>query len=182
MSRIGKSPVILPNNVKVDFNDNERKVVVTGPNGELNMFLHPSISFEKKESNVVFYCENENDKYQKAIWGTTRSIFNNLVEGVTKMYEKQLELNGVGYKMELKDKLILYIGYSHPVVMDIPKEISLTLEKNSLKGTSINKQILGNFFANVYNKKPCDVYKHKGFKYPGKFYPKKVGKKVAKSK
>jgi len=100
-----------------------------------------------------------------------------MVQGVATGYNKELELNGVGFRMELGKQLILYIGYSHPVNVDIPDDIKLTLEKNVLKGTSIDKQSLGNFFSYVHNLKPCDVYKQKGFKFPGRFYRKKVGKK-----
>ena len=91
--------------------------------------------------------------------------------------EKEVELNGVGFRMELAKDLTCFLGFSHPVVLPIPSQISLNLEKNVLKGKSIDKQLLGNFFSNLHNIKPCDVYKQKGFKFPGRFYRKKVGKK-----
>jgi large subunit ribosomal protein L6 len=106
-----------------------------------------------------------------------------MVIGVSTGFTKELELNGVGYKMELSGQtLTVYIGFSHPVKLDIHPAIKLSLNKNLLSGTSYDKQLLNNFFGNLHEMKPCDPYKHKGFKFPGRFYIKKVGKKGGKSK
>jgi large subunit ribosomal protein L6 len=178
MSRIGKLPITIPAGVVVDWNKNARVIKVTGPLGELSQDIHSCISIDIADSVLTVGIENENDKFQKAIWGTIRSIIANLVEGVSKGFEKSMELNGVGYKMELANKLTLHIGFSHPVVLDIPAKIKLNLNKNVLSGTSIDKHLIGDFFTRVHDMKACDVYKQKGFKFPDRYYRKKVAKKT----
>lgn len=177
MSRVGKQPVIIPTGVSIKFDNKTSIFEVTGPLGSLNFQVSKVVSLDIKENSIDILVKNPDDKFDRAIWGTTRAIIQNLVEGVTKAFTKELELNGVGYRMELASDLVLYIGFSHPVKISIPKNISLSLEKNLLKGKSLDKQLLGNFFSTIHNMKPCDVYKQKGFKFPGRFYPKKIGKK-----
>lgn len=177
MSRIGKKVVILPSGVTFSYNKNDKKITVNGSLGQLTSNVTSYVGFDVKDGSVSVTIKNENDDFQKAIWGTTRSILNNMVEGVSKGFFKEIELNGVGYRMELAEELTLYIGFSHSVKVKIPAEIKLSLNKNLLSGTSIDKEMLGNFFSQIFKLKPCDVYKHKGFKFPGQFYRKKVGKK-----
>jgi large subunit ribosomal protein L6 len=176
MSRIGKNPIILNDKISIDLSQ-PRIVKVKGPLGELSTNVLDFVEIKVENNQLLVNVKNADDRIQKAIWGTTRAIINNMVEGVSKGYEKKMELNGVGYKMELGKELTLYIGFSHPVKVEIPPSIKLSLEKNVLTGTSYDKQALGNFFTNVHNMKPCDVYKQKGFKFPGRFYRKKVTKK-----
>ena len=177
MSRVGKQPITIPSGVNVNFDTNTRNFDVSGPLGKLSFVVSKLVSLNIEQSLLTLSVENPEDKFDKAIWGTTRAIIQNLVEGVTVGFSKQVELNGVGYRMELASDLTLFIGFSHPVKVQIPKEISLTLEKNVLKGKSLDKQLIGNFFSTIHNMKPCDVYKQKGFKFPDRFYPKKIGKK-----
>ena len=177
MSRVGKKPVLLPTAVSAEYNTTSKVLVVKGPLGTLQFSVANNAQVDIVDSSIQVTVINPLDRYQRALWGTTRAVINNLVEGVFKGYEKELELNGVGFRMELAKQLTLYIGFSHPVVVDIPSDVKLTLEKNVLKGTSIDKQSIGNFFSYIHNMKPCDVYKQKGFKFPGRFYRKKVGKK-----
>jgi large subunit ribosomal protein L6 len=177
MSRVGKQPITIPSGVNVNFDTNTRNFDVSGPLGKLSFVVSKLVSLNIEPSLLTLSVENPEDKFDKAIWGTTRAIIQNLVEGVTVGFSKQVELNGVGYRMELASDLTLFIGFSHPVKVQIPKEISLTLEKNVLKGKSLDKQLIGNFFSTIHNMKPCDVYKQKGFKFPDRFYPKKIGKK-----
>lgn len=177
MSRIGKSPVIIPSGVTISYDDSARVLSVKGQLGELVLTIHPLVSLEITEAEVKVLIEDPTNKLQRSLWGTTRALINNLVQGVTQGFKKELELNGVGYRMELGTELTLHIGFSHPVKVVIPSSIKLNLEKNLLTGTSPDKQALGNFFSYIHNLKPCDPYKHKGFKYPGRFYVKKVGKK-----
>ena len=177
MSRIGKMIIELPNSVEVTVSNDTVKV--KGPKGELSQTLLDFVSVNQEGSALVVKIEKENNKFQRSMWGTSRALVNNLVIGVSEGYSKRLELNGVGFKMSLQGtQLILNIGYSHPVVIEIPKQIILKLEKNELVGESIDKQLLGDFFTRVHNLKPADPYKHKGFKFPGRFYKKKVGKKA----
>ena len=167
----------LPSGVTFDYNDATNLVSVKGSLGELSKKFTTTVSFKVENNEVTVLIKDETDDFQKAMWGTARSIVNNMVEGVSKGFTKEIELNGVGYRMELGSELTLYIGFSHPVKVQIPSGIKLSLNKNLLSGTSSDKELLGDFFSKIFNMKPCDVYKHKGFKFPGKFYKKKVGKK-----
>lgn len=175
MSRIGKKIITIPSNVQVKFAENI--LTAKGPKGELSMKVPPVVKLNQNGSEISFEVENENNKFSRALWGTTRANANNIITGVSEGFSKTLELNGVGYKMELGSKLTLYIGFSHTVVVEIPESIKLELVKNTLSGTSCDKQKIGDFFTNIHDMKPCDVYKHKGFKFPDRFYRKKVGKK-----
>ena len=181
MSRVGKKLIPIDQNVKVELNDN--RVVVTGPNGTLTTTLLDFVSVKVEDGNIAVSVVKENDKFQKANWGTARALIANMVTGVSKGFSKEMELNGVGFKMDITgDILTLNIGFSHPVKITIPKAIKLTITKNLLAGTSFDKQLLNNFFGNIHEMKPCDPYKQKGFKFPGRFYVKKVGKKGGKAK
>ena len=177
MSRIGKMIIDLPENVDVTVENT--LVKVKGPKGELSQELLNFVSVTQKDKQLNIAVTKEENKFQRAMWGTSRALINNLVVGVSEGYTKKLELNGVGFRMAVQGKqLVLNIGYSHPVTIDIPEEITLKVEKNELIGESIDKQLLGDFFTRIHNLKPADPYKHKGFKFPGRFYRKKVGKKA----
>ncbi len=183
MSRIGKKVILVPNTAQLAFDENTNVIRVIGPLGELQFKLHPRVKLNVENNQVSVSIEDKNDRKQRAIWGTSRAIINNMIQGVTTGFSKEVELNGVGFKMELQSnqkKLVVYIGFSHPVYVDIPDGIQLSLEKNKLVGKSIDKQLIGDFFANLHNMKPCDPYKQKGFRFPGKYYLKKVGKKAGK--
>jgi large subunit ribosomal protein L6 len=181
MSRVGKKLIPIDQNVKVELNDN--RVVVTGPKGTLNATFLPFLSIKQDAANIEVCVENEKDKFQKANWGTARAILSNMITGVSTGFTKEMELNGVGFKMDITgDILTLNIGFSHPVKIKVPEAIKITITKNLLAGASYDKQLLNNFFGNIHEMKPCDPYKHKGFKFPGRFYVKKVGKKGGKAK
>lgn len=178
MSRVGKKIITIPNQVTFNFDTANRVVLVRGPLGELKLEkVNRNISIDQTDNNLSIQVADADDKFQRAIWGTTRALIFNLIEGVTTGFKKELELNGVGYRMELNNKLTLFVGFSHPVILDIPASIKLTLVKNKLSGESTDKHMLGDFFTTVHNIKPCEVYKHKGFKFPDRIYRKKVGKK-----
>ncbi len=181
MSRVGKKIISTDQNVDISVNDN--LVTVKGPKGTLSITTLPFVTVNLDNNTVNVSVENSKEKFQRAIWGTTRALINNMILGVTEGFKKELELNGVGYKMELVGQnLTVYIGFSHPVVLVVPEPIKLELAKNVLSGTSYDKQLLNNFFGNLHEMKPCDPYKQKGFKFPGRFYIKKVGKKSGKTK
>lgn len=181
MSRVGKKLIPIDQNVKFEINDNQ--VSITGPNGSLTTKLLSFISVKIDNSTLEVTVENEKDKFQKANWGTARAIIANMVTGVSKGFSKEMELNGVGFKMDITGNILtLNIGFSHPVKITIPESIKLSITKNLLSGTSFDKQLLNNFFGNIHEMKPCDPYKQKGFKFPNRFYVKKVGKKGGKAK
>jgi large subunit ribosomal protein L6 len=177
MSRVGKMIIELPE--KVEILVEKPLVHVKGPSGSLSHEILDFVTLNIESGILKIEVNDEKNRFQRAMWGTTRAIVNNLVIGVTNGFEKKLELNGVGFKMVIQNsQLVLNIGFSHQVIIDIPKEIALTIEKNELIGKSIDKQLLGDFFTRIHNLKPADPYKHKGFKFPGRFYKKKIGKKA----
>lgn len=179
MSRIGKMIIEIPSNVNVENNKETNTVTSKGPKGELSLNIPEFISISRSENILTLSIADENNKKQKSCWGTYRALINNMIIGVSDGFTREMELNGVGYKMELSgNTLKLYIGYSHPVILEIPSNLKINLNKNLIQGESINKQDLGDFFMKIHNMKPCDVYKQKGFKIPGRFYRKKVGKKA----
>ncbi len=181
MSRVGKKVIQIDQSVKFELNGNQ--VVVSGPKGSISAAILDFIIIENAENSLQISVKDPKSKFQKAVWGTTRAILANMVTGVTTGFTKEVELNGVGFKMELSGQtLTAYIGFSHPVKLDVDPAIKLVLNKNLLTGTSHDKQLLNNFFGNLHEMKPCDPYKHKGFKFPGRFYIKKVGKKGGKGK
>jgi large subunit ribosomal protein L6 len=181
MSRVGKKVIQIDKDLELKINGNV--VSIVGPKGSMSTTILEFITIKNDNQNIEVLVEKPNDKFQKSVWGTTRAILSNMVIGVTKGFSKSIELNGVGYKMELANGVLtLYIGFSHPVKIQVNPAINLVLVKNSLTGTSYDKQLLNNFFGNLHEMKPCEPYKHKGFKFPGRFYIKKVGKKSGKSK
>ena len=181
MSRIGKKTISVPEKVTIEFDPQTRICNIKGPLGELNQPIMDFVSVNLEGQEIDLTIKDEKNRLQKSIWGTTRALINNMIVGVTNGYTKELELNGVGYRMELSgSELTLFVGFSHSIKIPIPQGIKLSLNKNILSGTSIDKQLIGNFFSSIHNIKPCEPYKHKGFKFPGRFYAKKVGKKGSK--
>ena len=176
MSRIGKKTAAVPEGVEIKIE--KRQVFVKGPKGTLVFEFHPDIKviLEEKELRV------ENTKKTKAagaLWGLTRVLISNMIEGVTKGYEKQLELQGVGYRMVVKGKkLDMALGFSHPVEVDIPEGLEAKIEKNILTISGIDKQKVGQFAASVRALKKVEPYKGKGFRYVGEIVRKKAGKKA----
>ena len=190
MSRVGKKIIQMDKIVDLQVNGNQ--VVVTGPKGSLSIKILDFVTLEKNGSEIQVCVKNETDKLQKAVWGTTRAILANMIVGVSTGFTKQLELVGVGYKIDITgDMLTLSLGFSHQVKINIPSEIKLSVGKGSktpnsqgfLNGESMDKQFLNNFFGNIHEMKPCEPYKQKGFRFPNRFYTKKAGKaKGGKSK
>lgn len=179
MSRIGKKIIEIPANVIVSYDDALNKVNVRGRLGILDLLIPPFCSVSINDNILSIGVENENDKKQRSSWGTYRTLIDNLIIGVSKGFTREMELNGVGFKMELQGQnLTLYIGFSHTVKIVTPDTVKLVLNKNIISGESIDKQVLGDFFMKIHNMKPCDVYKQKGFKIPNRYYRKKVGKKA----
>ncbi len=176
MSRIGKKPVIVPANVTVTIADGN-VVTVKGPKGELTHALHPDMIL-KLEGNVLTVDRPDEEHLHKSLHGLTRTLLNNMVEGVDKGFKKELEVNGVGYRCEKKgNQLVMRLGYSHEVIMDeIP---GITIEVPSPNKIIINgadKQVVGQFAAEVRGKRPPEPYKGKGIKYTDEVIRRKVGK------
>jgi large subunit ribosomal protein L6 len=175
MSRVGKKPVVIPSGVKVEQKDG--LVTVTGPKGSLSLQVHPKVTVAVAENEMTAEVAKKEDKKEKALWGLTRALLQNLVDGVTKGFEKKLEVNGVGYKVELKGTTLeMRLGFSHPVIVEIPKDLTVTVEKNVITITGADKQHVGQFAAEVRELKKPEPYKGKGIKYSDEVVKRKVGK------
>ena len=178
MSRIGKMPIAIPAGVTVEVAENN-KVTVKGPKGELSRVL-PSEMEIKVEGAEVVVSRPKDLKKMKSLHGLTRTLVNNMVVGVTQGYEKKLEVNGVGYKAsKAGNKLTLNLGYSHPIEMIDPEGIETTVEVASttiitVKG--IDKEKVGQFAAEIRDKRRPEPYKGKGIKYADEVIRRKVGK------
>lgn len=175
MSRIGKKPIEIPSGVTVTLNGST--VTVKGPKGELTRSFHSDIEI-KVEDNVVNVSRPSDDKEHRSLHGTTRAIIANMVEGVSKGFERNLELIGVGYRAQKQGKkLVLNVGYSHPVEVEAEEGIEIEVPANTkitIKGT--DKERVGALAANIRAIRPPEPYKGKGIRYEGENVRRKEGK------
>ena len=176
MSRIGKKPVIIPANVTVNVAEGN-VVTVKGPKGELTNTFHPNMILNV-EGNVLTVSRPNDEAQNRALHGLTRTLINNMVEGVEKGYSKELEVNGVGYRVEKKGtQLVMRLGFSHEVFMDEIPGITVEVPTpNKIIVHGIDKQVVGQFAAEVRSKRPPEPYKGKGIKYTTEVIRRKVGK------
>ncbi len=176
MSRIGKKLIVIPDEVEVKITGT--KISVKGPKGSLDFEFHPSMQVETAEKEIKVSVKEETKK-TKALWGLTRMLISNMIEGVMKGFEKQLELQGVGYRMALAGKkLNMALGFSHPVEVEIPEGLEAKIEKSILTVSGIDKQKVGQFAATVRALKKAEPYKGKGLRYVGEIVRRKAGKKA----
>jgi large subunit ribosomal protein L6 len=178
MSRIGKQPVVIPSGVEAKLQNN--RLTVKGPKGSLEMVVHHEMALKMGEQEIN--VENiGKSKKAPAIWGLTRALIANMIAGVTEGYKKQLELQGVGFRMAVAGKKInMALGFSHPVVVDVPESLEAKIvENNILEVSGIDKQQVGQFAADIRKLKPVEPYKGKGFRYVGEHVRRKAGKKAA---
>jgi ribosomal protein L6, bacterial type len=176
MSRIGKMPIAIPAGVTVEVAENN-KVTVKGPKGTLERVLAPELTIKMEDGHIV--VERPNDlKRIKSLHGLTRTLINNMVVGVTNGYEKVLEVNGVGYRAAKQGKtLALTLGYSHPVNMDDPDGIETVVDgQNKIIVKGIDKEKVGQYAAEIRDKRRPEPYKGKGIKYADEVIRRKVGK------
>ena len=183
MSRVGLSPIPVPQGVKVDIKGNE--VTVEGSKGKLTRLFHPDMSIAFKDGNITVARPTDNRNH-RALHGLTRSLLANMVEGVTKGFEKVLELSGVGYRAQKAgDKLSLQIGFSHPVDFSPPEGIEIAVDgTNRVRIIGIDKELVGETAAQIRAARPADSYKGKGVKYAGerlRLKPGKAGKAAMKA-
>lgn len=177
MSRIGKKPVAIPAGAEVTLTGDV--VTVKGPKGTLQFTYRREAKVVVEEGFVQVTKLGQNKK-AAAIWGTTAKIIANMLIGVTAGFQKQLELNGVGYRMAVAGKKInLALGFSHPVEMLLPEGLEAKIENNVLTISGIDKQLVGEFTAVVRKLKPVEPYKGKGFRYVGEIVRRKEGKKAS---
>ncbi|MCR5733590.1 MAG: 50S ribosomal protein L6 [Lachnospiraceae bacterium] len=176
MSRIGKMPIAIPAGVTVDIAENN-KVTVKGPKGTLERVLVPEMEIKLDGGELTVTRPNDL-KRMKALHGLTRTLLNNMVTGVTNGYEKVLEINGVGYRAQKQGKkLVLSLGYSHPVELEDPEGIETVLEgTNKITVKGIDKEKVGQYAAEIRDKRRPEPYKGKGIKYADETIRRKVGK------
>jgi large subunit ribosomal protein L6 len=175
MSRIGKLPIKVPD--KVNITINSTSITVKGPKGELSKNLPTSIKIIQNDKSIsVLPNEGLNDSYQ--LYGTYRSLVNNMITGVTDGFQRKLELQGVGYRSQIEGKtLILNVGYSHQVKILSPEGIKLSVEGNTnVTVSGLDKELVGQIAANIRLVRPPEPYKGKGIRYQGEYVRKKVGK------
>jgi len=179
MSRIGREPIDLPAGVEVKIDG--QNIAVKGPKGELSMVAHPNMTVTQ-EGNVLHVTRPNDMKENRALHGLTRSLVHNMVVGVSQGYQKTLDVNGVGYRVALEgQKLVMNLGYSHQVFVEPPKGITIEVPNpNQIVIKGADKQMVGQFAAEVREKRPPEPYKGKGIKYSDEVIRRKVGKTGAK--
>lgn len=175
MARGGKAPIKIPDGVQVEVKDNT--VIVTGEKGRLEQRIHPDIRVEIQDGWIRVIRPSDS-KFHKSLHGLYRSLINNMVEGVTKGFQKDLEIVGVGYRAELKGRnLELQLGYSHRIVFSPPEGIELVVDNpNSISVRGADKQLVGQIAAKIRSFRPPDPYKVKGIRYKGEYIRRKAGK------
>jgi len=179
MSRVGKKSISVPKGVKVSLNQGQ--VQVEGPKGKMSFGLNPRIKAELKDGNLVF-DRSTNLKTDRALHGTSRSIVNNMIKGVTDGFQKELGIEGVGFKAQIQGKtLTLSLGFTHPVVFNVPEGLTVEAPKPTqlvIKG--IDKVLVGHFAAKIREVYRAEPYKGKGVRYVGEVVRRKAGKTVTK--
>ena len=175
MSRVGRMPIAVPSGVTMEVAENN-KVTVKGPKGTLTRVFPAEIKIEQKDGEIVLTRPND-EKRNKAMHGLSRALLHNMVVGVTDGFEKKLEVNGVGYRAAKQgNKLVLTLGYSHPVEMEDPEGIETVVDGQTIIVKGISKEAVGQHAAVIREKRPPEPYKGKGIKYADETIRRKVGK------
>lgn len=179
MSRIGKQPVIIPDKVKVTVNG--ETVLVEGPKGKVSKLFAPVVKVSVADQKVTVTPTEDQSRFAKAMYGTVRSVIAGMVKGVSEGYVKELEIQGVGFKANLKGSTLdLALGYSHPIIMEIPAGIKVTVtDQTKLKVEGADKQLVGAVTAEIRGYYPPEPYKGKGVRIVGERVRRKEGKTVA---
>jgi len=187
MSKVGKKPIKIPEGVKVDIEkkDNFIEVKVEGKKGSLSKKFPSSLEIKKEEDEIIVLPNSRKkvDRLVKSLWGTVRSLINNMVEGVSQGFEKKLQIEGIGYKAKVeKDKLILSLGYSHPIEFDIEEGIEIKVEKNIISVLGADKEKVGQVASRIRSLRKPEPYKGKGIRYLDEVIRKKTAKKAVAAK
>ena len=175
MSRIGKLPIVIPENVQVETNNHI--ISISGPHGKLFKKISDLITIEIND-NILYLKKINNTRITNQLYGLTRTLINNMVIGVSTKFERVLQLQGVGYRAQVSDNnLILNVGYSHPISILIPEGISIKVEKNGeIIISGFEKELIGQLAATIRSKRPPEPYKGKGIIYKDEIIKRKVGK------
>lgn len=176
MSKVGKKPILIPQGVEININGDF--ILVKGPKGELGRTIHPDIEVKVQGQEIIVSPKKET-KESNALWGLFRALIANMVEGVSKGFEKGLEFEGVGFKAQVKDNdLELNLGFSHPVLFKGKEGITFKVEKNQILVSGIDKELVGLVASQIRKIKPPEPYKGKGIRYKGEIIKRKAGKKA----
>ena len=174
MSRVGKKPIQISDKIKISYTD--RVLTVSGEKGTLSRTIHPDVDLTIETDTLTVTILNM-DKKTRSLWGMTRALVANMVTGVSQGFDRALEINGIGYRAELKGNNIeLNLGYSHPIDFPLPEGISANIEKNVIKLSGIDKDLLGYTASTIRNLRPPEPYKGKGVKYAEEHIQRKAGK------
>lgn len=178
MSRLGKQPIELPQGVSATYTDGVLEVA--GPKGTLQKkLLDTHVAIKVLDNVVTVTPRSDDESAARALWGTYASHVRNLVTGVTEGFQKVLEIEGVGYRAEAQGQtLTVNVGYSHPVIFTVPEGVTATVEKNTITISGSDKEVVGQFAANVRASRPPEPYKGKGIHYEGEYIIRKQGKKA----
>ena len=179
MSRVGKKPIPIPNKTKVSYSDGV--ISVEGEKGKLARTIHNAVNLDVQDNEIRVTMEQDTREI-RAIQGLTRSLVSNMVTGVSAGFERVLEISGIGYRAEVSgNQIVLNLGYSHPINYDIPKGISVEIDRNNtIKLSGIDKEALGHMAASIRRLRPPEPYKGKGIKYAQEKIQRKAGKTGAK--
>ena len=177
MSRIGKQPITLPENITVEIQ--QGSVKVKGPRGELQVIVHSAIKVEQNDNKIVVSRASDN-KLDRSIHGTTRMLIANAMQGVSDGYTKDLELRGIGYQANMQgNRLQLVLGYSHDIYFDPPEGIEITAKRTEITVSGIDKQLVGEVSAKIRSFRKPEPYKGKGIRYKDEYVRSKQGKTIA---
>ena len=180
MSRVGKKPILIPEGVEVKIEG--QRVIIKGPKGELQREIRPEIKVEIEDKKILVLPQIETKK-TKALWGLTRALLANMVEGVTEGFEKKLEIKGIGFRASLEgEDLELYVGFTHSIRIKALEGIKFSVEKNIITVSGADIELVGQVAAKIRKVKPPEPYKGKGIRYLGEQIRRKVGKKVVTAK
>jgi large subunit ribosomal protein L6 len=181
MSRIGKAPIVVPAGVTVAISGTE--VSVKGPKGQLKQSFRSEVSIAQEEGKLLVTRKNES-RLTRSLHGLTRTLVANMVKGVTDGFQRNLEMVGVGYRAQMEGtKLVMQLGYSHPVEIEPPQGLAIAVGKNNVITVSgSDKQAVGDLAAYIRDRRPPEVYKGKGVKYEGEYIRRKAGKAAGKKK
>ena len=176
MSRIGRTPILIPQGVTVDVQKNS--VRVKGPKGEISRSFDPAMQIGLEDNTIVVQRPTDHRRH-RSLHGLTRALLNNMVVGVSEGFVRRLEIQGVGYRAEMQGKnLVLNVGYSHPVVIEPPDGISFEIEKGyrGISVLGVDKEMVGEIAARIRRVRPPEPYKGKGIRYQGEYVRRKAGK------
>jgi large subunit ribosomal protein L6 len=176
MSRVGKKPIDIPGKVQVTFEDGTLKT--KGPLGELELEIPDTIKIEQEENTIKVSLARDEKRF-RPLWGLYRALVANVINGVNEGFEKKLLIEGVGYRAEANEKEItMNLGYSHPVIMEVPEGLKVQVEKNVITVSGIDKQQVGQMAADIRSKRKPEPYKGKGIRYEDEHVRRKAGKRA----